>query len=177
MDGAPEFSSVDLSFTTCTARNFKACPCVPKGLTSHTQRRGRAPDPRGQSLPTGTGCSRVARVTDDSDREWIQRRMAPSCKAHGWNPSAVVSHDRFVCRYTGQGTVRDSDGSRKRVYNPWKQWSGRLASCAEGSPESMSIPDSTMDAVRRYAFHLAGGNEAELDPAQFLCRVESLPIV
>lgn len=102
--------------------------------------------------------------------------MTPSCKAVGWDLNHIVSYDRFVCNYVGKGTVVDKEGKKREVYNPFKQWSGRLASCAALDENAdMSIPDSTYRAAQAYAYYMADGDNADLDQDQFLCRIESLP--
>lgn len=122
-------------------------------------------------------CSRIRRerATSDRDMQWIRRGMTPSCAAFGWDPNNVASFDKWSCRYTGMGTVTDKDGTQRRVHNPMKRWSGTIASCDAPDPDSFGIPDATMGAVQRLAYHRAGGDESELDLGGFLCRVESLP--
>ena len=129
------------------------------------------------SASAPVSCSRIERGAPrhDEDLEWIQRRMTPSCKAYGWDPSQVVSFDKWNCRYIGKGYIVDKDGHKKEVFNPFKSWSGTIASCASMSSESLGIPDATMDAVRRMAHYQADGDASGLSPEQFLCRVESLP--
>ena len=34
-----------------------------------------------------------------------------------------------------------------------------------------------MDAVQRFAYHMADGDASDLDKSQFLCRIESMPII
>ena len=109
------------------------------------------------------------------DMEWIQRRMGPSCRAYGWDPSHVISFDRFECRYMGTGTVPGTDGKDTPLYNPFRTWSGTLASCDAGSAKSMGISDEQMKAIQTYAHYQADGDASGLDPSKFLCRVESLP--
>ena len=123
-------------------------------------------------------CSRIERRNprQDKDLHWIHRRMTPSCEAFGWNPSQVVSYDKWSCRYVGKGTVRGKDGRKQQVFNPFKQWSGTLASCAGPSAsEGIGIPDSTYRAVQKMAYWQADGDASDLDLDQFLCRIESLP--
>ena len=125
-------------------------------------------------------CSRMVRErkTHPEDLEWIQRRMTPSCKRYGWDPSQVVSYDKWRCKYAGEGTVVDKHGNKTRVRNPFKQWSGTIASCAALDEDvGLSIPDSTYSAVQRWAYHQADGDNAELDPKQFVCTIESIPRV
>ena len=88
----------------------------------------------------------------------------------------IVSYDRWRCNYVGKGTVLDKDGKKVEVYNPFKQWSGTLASCASlDESHNLGIPDSTMSAVQKMAYYQADGDNAELEESQFLCTVESLP--
>ena len=123
-------------------------------------------------------CTRVDRARADEDMSWVHRRMTPDCAAVAWNPSQVVSYDRWSCRYMGKGVVTDKDGNRQLVYNPFKQWSGRIASCAAPDPDKgLGIPDSTMKAVQKMAWYQADGEAAELDENQFMCRIESLPVL
>lgn len=123
-------------------------------------------------------CSRLAREKKEhnEDLQWIRRRMTRSCAAYNYDPSAVVSYDRWSCSYVGQGTVVDEHGNKRMVYNPMKRYSGRIASCASLDPkEGLGISDATMRDVQTMAYHQADGDNAELDVNQFLCRVESLP--
>ena len=132
----------------------------------------------GASSSAPVVCSRLDRVrkTQDADREWISRKMTPSCKNHNWDLNSIVSYDRWTCNYVGKGTVVDKSGNKKEVYNPFKQWSGTIASCADlGETTDLSIPESTMNAVQRMAYWQADGDNADLDVDQFLCRIESLP--
>ena len=62
----------------------------------------------------------------------------------------------------------------KEVRRPNFKVSGRLASC-DGLDEYMEIGNQLMGNIQQYAYHLAGGEEAKLDPAKFLCDVQSLP--
>lgn len=124
-------------------------------------------------------CSRIVRQKprQDEDLEWIGRKMTPSCKQYGWDLNHIVSYDRWTCNYVGKGTVL-KDGKKVEVYNPFKQWSGTLASCASlNEAKDLSIPDSTMSAIQKMAYYQADGDNAGLDESQFLCRVESLPIL
>ena len=132
----------------------------------------------GASASAPVVCSRLdrERKTQDADREWISRKMTPSCKNHNWDLNSIVSYDRWTCNYVGKGTVVDKSGNKKQVYNPFKQWSGTIASCADLSETTdLSIPDSTMNAVQRMAYWHADGDNADLDVDQFLCRIESIP--
>lgn len=124
-------------------------------------------------------CSRIVREKprQDENLDWISRKMTPSCKQHGWDLSHVVSYDRWTCNYVGKGTVIDKKtGEKREVYNPFKSWSGTIASCADlNESVDLGIPDSTMKAVQQMAYWQADGDNAELDENSFLCRVQSLP--
>lgn len=124
-------------------------------------------------------CSRIDRAAprQAADLEWINRRMTPSCKNVGWDPSQVISFDRWQCRYVGKGTTTDEHGNRVEMYNPFKTWSGTIASCAalDEQHADLRIPDSTMDAVRRWAYHQADGDAHNLDVNAFVCSVDSIP--
>lgn len=136
----------------------------------------RAAASAGPSAPVT--CSRIVRQRprQDEDLDWISRRMTPSCKNYGWDLKSVVSYDKWSCSYVGRGTVLDEDGKRQSVYNPFKRWSGTIASCASlGENADLSIPDSTMRAVKKLAYWQADGDNAELDVDQFICRIDSLP--
>ena len=126
----------------------------------------------GAAPSASVSCSRITRERprQDEDAESISRRMTPDCAKYGWDPSHVVSYEKWSCRYMGQGVV---DG--KKVYNPFREWKGTIASCAPLNAEDMRIPDSTMDAIRRTAYWQADGDGAALDKDQFVCRVSSLP--
>ena len=126
---------------------------------------------------TPVTCSRIVREKprQDENLEWISRKMTPSCKEYGWDLNHIVSYDRWTCNYVGKGTVM-KDGKKVEVYNPFKQWSGTIASCSSLNESSdLSIPDSTMSAIQKTAYYYADGDNAGLDESQFLCRVESLP--
>lgn len=122
-------------------------------------------------------CSRIVREkpSQDENLEWISRRMTRSCKQYGWDLNHIVSYDRFTCNYVGQGTVL-VDGKKQQVYNPFKQWSGTLATCSNlNETADLSIPDSTYKDAQAYAYYMADGDNANLEEDQFLCRIESLP--
>ena len=124
-------------------------------------------------------CSRIVREKprQSEDRDWISRRMTPSCKQYAWDLNHIVSYDKWTCRYVGKGTVIDKEtGEKREVYNPFKQWSGTIASCAAlNEAHDLSIPDSTMKAIQKMAYWQADGDNAGLDENQFLCSVQSLP--
>lgn len=123
-------------------------------------------------------CSRIVRERrrQDADLDWISRRMTPNCKNYGWDLNHIVSYDRWTCNYVGKGTIIGKDGKKREVFNPFKQWSGTIASCATlDESADLSIPDSTMRAVQKMAYWQADGDNAGLDEEQFLCRIESLP--
>ena len=124
-------------------------------------------------------CSRIVREKprQSEDLDWISRKMTPSCKQYGWDLQHVVSYDRWTCNYVGKGTIIDKEtGEKKEVYNPFRSWSGQIASCAAlNESADLGIPDSTMKAVQKLAYYQADGDNADLDVDQFLCRVESLP--
>lgn len=123
-------------------------------------------------------CSRIDRKRADEDMTWVHRRMTPDCARFGWDPNQVVSYDRWSCRYVGQGVVTDKDGNRQKVWNPFKTWSGRIASCAPlDTSTGLGITDGTMKAVQKMAWYQAGGEASELDENKFLCSVASLPII
>lgn len=122
-------------------------------------------------------CSRINRepARQKEDLEWIHRRMTPDCKQWGWNPSQVVSFDKWSCRYMGKGIIKDNEGNERNVYNPYKSWSGTIASCAALNAQDMAIPDSTYSAVQKMAYHQADGDASQLNLDDFVCRIESLP--
>jgi hypothetical protein len=127
---------------------------------------------------TAVDCSRLERSAprQSEDLEWINRRMTPSCKAFGWSPNDIVSFDRWSCRYIGKGTVTDKHGNKTEVFNPFKSWSGTIASCADlDANAGLAIPDSTMRAVQRMAYYQADGDAANLDVNNFVCTITSLP--
>lgn len=132
----------------------------------------------GVSRSTGVECSRLERGAprQNEDLQWIQRRMTPTCAAFGWDPSQVISWDRWSCRYVGKGTVTDRHGNKVEVFNPFKSWSGTIGSCADlNSNADLSIPDSTYHAVQRMAYHQADGDSANLDVNSFICSIDSIP--
>ena len=129
-------------------------------------------------------CSHVRRVPSPppppDHSEWLSRRMAPNCAPH-YNPSQVTSFNKFTCRYNGTGKVVGSDGKTYTVSNPYKEWTGTLPSCdsygSTDGAQGMEISDEVMHAIKVAAYDAAGGKEAELDVDQFVCQVQSLPMI
>lgn len=101
-------------------------------------------------------------------QEWLHRRMASNC-APRFDLNEITTINHFQCYYEGTGVV---DG--KRVRRPFYHIDGRLASC-DGYNEYMETSDEVMESIKLYAYHKAGGKEAQLDPSQFVCMVQSLP--
>ena len=98
-------------------------------------------------------CSKIERdkpKQSAKEMEWISRRMTPSCKQYAWNPSQVISYDQYECRYLGEGLIPGPDGKEMKVSNPFKTWTGTLASCATGTAEDMSISDETYEAIQKH---------------------------
>lgn len=98
--------------------------------------------------------------------EISKHRMASNC-GPTYNLNSVTSYNRFTCRYLGHGIV---DG--QKVKNPFQTWKGTLASC----DQSLKISDQLENDVKMLAWDAAGGEEAQLDPTQFLCSIHSIPI-
>jgi hypothetical protein len=96
--------------------------------------------------------------------------MAPNCAASGYDLKAVTSYNKFQCIYEGTGLI---DG--KRVRRKDYTMSGTLPSC-DGMSSMGEITDEVMQSIQMYAWHKAGGKEAALDPKQFICSVQSLPL-
>lgn len=101
-------------------------------------------------------------------QEWLHRRMASNC-APRFDLNDITTINHFQCYYDGTGVV---DG--KRVKRPFYHIDGRLASC-DGYNEYMETSDEVMESIRLYAYHKAGGKEAQMDPSKFVCMVQSLP--
>lgn len=108
-------------------------------------------------------------TTLTSSNDFIHHRMARNC-APRFDPNEVTAFNEFRCKYSGKGLV---DG--KMVHNPWKEWSGKLASC-DGFREYMEISNDVMRDIRDYVYEIAGGDEAKLDREMFTCSVQSLPM-
>jgi hypothetical protein len=121
----------------------------------------------GVSDDTGVTCSIHVQPKHDA-KEWIHRRMASNC-APRFDLNEITTINHFQCYYEGTGLI---DG--KRVRRPWYHIDGRLASC-DGYNEYMETSDEVMESIKLYAYHKAGGEEAQMDPNQFVCRVQSLP--
>lgn len=112
-------------------------------------------------------CSVAVQPKHDSN-EWVQRRMAANCAPH-FDINRVTTMNTFECQYEGTGVV-----AGKRVRRPSYSIKGRLASC-DGLDEFRETSDEVMESIRLYAWHQAGGKEAQMDPDQFVCTVQSLP--
>ena len=171
VDGKEVTSHVD------SARH-RSAPVDATDLTSVYDAARSAVSAPASSVPV---CSRIVRERprQSEDLEWISKRMTPSCAKSGYNPNDVVSYDRWTCHYVGKGTVVDkATGEKREVFNPFKTWSGTIASCAtlDETSTGLGIPDSTMLAVQKMAYYQADGDASDLDVNNFLCRVQSLPI-
>lgn len=116
---------------------------------------------------TGVTCSIHVQPKHDA-KEWIHRRMASNC-APRFDLNEITTINHFQCYYEGTGVI---DG--KRVKRPFYHIDGRLASC-DGYNEYMETSDEVMESIKLYAYHKAGGEEAQMDPNQFVCMVQSLP--
>ena len=101
-------------------------------------------------------------------QEWLHRRMASNC-APRFDLNEITTINHFQCYYEGTGVI---DG--KRVRRPFYHIDGKLASC-DGYNEYTETSDEVMESVKLYAYHKAGGKDAQMDPDQFVCMVQSLP--
>ena len=113
-------------------------------------------------------CSVHVQPQHDS-QEWIHRRMASNC-APRFDLNDVTTINHFQCYYEGTGLV-----GGKRVRRPFYHIDGRLASC-DGYNEYAETSDEVMESIKLYAYDKAGGKEAQMDPDQFVCLVQSLPL-
>lgn len=119
------------------------------------------------SSAASTTCSVSVQPMHDA-KEWLHRRMASNC-APRFDLNDITTINHFTCSYEGSGVI---DG--KRVRRPNYELKGRLASC-DGYNEYMETSDEVMESIRMYAYDRAGGQEAQMDPSQFVCSVQSLP--
>lgn len=126
------------------------------------------------SMDSSIDCSHMTHVqTPGSEQWWLERRMSRSC-APSYDANNVTEYVRYRCKYMGSGV--DDEGKRVRA-NPWQEWDGRMAVCNGFDQTGLQISDQVMKDVRDIAYYRAGGQEAGLNKEDFVCQVESLPIV
>ena len=104
--------------------------------------------------------------------DFVRHRMSRNCRAGGWNLRSVTSHNKFTCTYDGKGLL----DTGQLASRPNMQWNGTLSSCDSGY-DYMTISDSLVQDVQEMAYWMAGGEEAELDPKNFTCDIQSVPLV
>lgn len=112
----------------------------------------------------------IAVQPKNDGQEWLHRRMASNC-APRFDLNEITTINHFQCYYEGTGLVNG-----KKVRRPFYHIDGKLASC-DGYNEYMETSDEVMESIKLYAWHKAGGKEAQMDPDQFVCMVQSLPHV
>lgn len=112
------------------------------------------------SVPLGRGANEL------SPDQLSLKRMASNC-APSFRLMDVTSYNKFTCHYTGSGLTE----SGQSVVNQYQKWSGTLPSCEGG----MELDKSTIQDVKKLAYHAAGGDKAGLDVDKFICKVYSLP--
>lgn len=112
------------------------------------------------NLPLGT------QSVADSAKDVVKHKMASSC-GPDFNLNRVTTYNTFQCNYLGTGV----DDRGRRVRNPLQTWKGTLPSC----DDSLEISDELENDVRKVVYDAAGGEEAQLDIDQFICRIVSLP--
>tara|TARA_B100000683_G_scaffold64416_1_gene62831 strand:- start:270 stop:887 length:618 start_codon:yes stop_codon:yes gene_type:complete len=119
------------------------------------------------------GTHAASDVDQKPTKEWLSRRMSSNCASSGYNLRDVTSMNKFRCWYSGTGVTDTSKG--QRVYRPFYNVRGHLASCDGGSGYGM-ISDTVMQDIKHYAYIKAGGEQSGMDPDQFYCMVQSTPM-
>ena len=111
------------------------------------------------ALVTNSKCHPMGAWSSDVPVEQLlEKQMASNCSPD-YNMRNVTGITQFTCRYLGEATV---DG--KQVSNPFKQWSGRIASCDGDS-------DRTYEDVVKLGHRMMGGRDNNIDINKVQCNL------
>lgn len=165
----PEFQSFMMS---CQTSNYerpdeatmKAMQNVSmQGLQKHSETKVK---PSNVELEA-EGVMLGAKTSDLSAKDIQYHRMASNCAPH-FDINKVTSYNRFECNYVGTGVTETG----RKVRNPFQTWKGTLPSCETG----LELSDQTEEDIRKLVFLNAGGDDAQLNLDEFVCRVTSIPM-
>jgi hypothetical protein len=123
-------------------------------------------DPNNLDITT-SGVMLGTKSTDLSGSDIAFHRMASNC-APSFDLNKVTSYNQFQCNYLGTGVTETG----RKVRNPFQTWKGTLPSCET----SLELSDQTEEDIRKLVFHNAGGDDAQLNLEDFVCRVTSIPM-
>jgi hypothetical protein len=110
--------------------------------------------------------TKLSSKADITPKDLMTHKMASNCGPN-FNLSDVTNHNQYSCRYLGDGI----DSSGKRVRNPFKQWTGHIASC----DKSLEISEQLEEDVKSIVYERAGGEDTKMNKDEFLCDIYSFP--